>query len=595
MKNLITALNFLLLAIIIIVYALLYNHSKDAEYLIYSKNALNIFVICFLFFLSPKIIQGIKNLKTTPSLYTPKPKVNFNDYQFIWNNFLNNLPIASIIFDTDFKILNRNEEFLNLENKILKQDITNLLEGLSSKENILSETCKKSLLNRDKFEILDVKLNSSGNHNFSLLIHPVDSELEIQKFFCVLIDNSEKLELKEKFIQAQKMQGIGQLAGGIAHDFNNILTAIIGFCDLLLSRYSPEDQNFVDTMQIKQNANRAANLVRQLLAFSRRQTLQLSVLNINDVISEVSELLRRLIGENIELHVDYAQDIWDTKADKAQLEQVLINLVVNARDAMEGKQGRVHIAVENIEFFSIKDLKFIYPNHVVSDDIEPAKYIKITFEDNGTGIKRENLKKIFEPFFTTKDVGKGTGLGLSTVTGIIQQSGGIIGVSSLEGKGTQFVILLKKAEKSLISPEQKITNDPEKLQTDTTKDLTGVGSILIVEDEDAVRLFSSRALKNKGYNVIEAFSGDNALQVIEETGGNNIDLIISDVVMPGISGPEMVEKVLLKFPKIKIIFVSGYGEDVFHQQYGSERKFNFLSKPYSLAQLAGKVKEVLGQ
>jgi two-component system cell cycle sensor histidine kinase/response regulator CckA len=249
--------------------------------------------------------------------------------------------------------------------------------------------------------------------------------------------------------------------------------------------------------------------------------------------------------------------------------------------------GKLEISCSNIEIFSNRDIKFKYKYYSTASDIVPGKYVLISFKDSGCGIAPENLKKIFEPFFTTKEIGQGTGLGLATVTGIIEQTGGHIYVSSQLDEGTEFLIFLKRHEKSAI----EIKNEMEKVER--PKDLTGTGTILIVEDEEPVRMFSSRALKNKGYNILEAFSGENALEVIESYGGDKIDLIISDVVMPGISGPEFVEIAVGKYPKIKVIFVSGYGEDAFYQKYGSERKFNFLPKPYSLSQLAEKAKEII--
>jgi len=589
LKLLVTFLNFFFLALIIIVFTFLYKKTHDSAYLSYAEYTLNIFAIGIIIFLLPKIIEIISRLQ---NLKIRKKEVKKkNSISDIWYNYFFNLPVPAIVFDSDFAINQKNEAFLFLEEKIIKQNIIHLTDGLNLSEESLISSLKKSVLGKNKYEIIDVKLKSSGNQNYSLFITSPESDERENSFIAIFIDNSEKLELKEKFIQAQKMQGVGQLAGGIAHDFNNILTAIIGFCDLVLARYKASDQSFVDVMQIKQNANRAANLVRQLLAFSRRQTLQMEVLNITDVISEISSLLRRLIGENLKLNLDYSKEIWDIKADKAQLEQVLVNLAVNARDAFAGKNGEIKIKIENLEVFSLRDVKLNFADYAYNEDIEPGKYVRISFEDSGSGIKPENLKKIFEPFFTTKEVGKGTGLGLSTVSGIIQQSGGNILVSSEVGKGTQFVILLKRYERSLNDPKEvKNIKTDEKPQ-----DLTGHGTILIVEDEDPVRLFSTRALKNKGYNVLDAFSGENALEIIEQTGGDKIDLIISDVVMPGISGPEMVEKVLAKHPNIKVVFVSGYGEDVFYQQYGMEREFNFLSKPYSLNQLAEKVKELLSR
>ncbi len=502
-----------------------------------------------------------------------------------WNSLIEEGPIPAIIFNNSLEIKKKNRAFLNmLKNNSLNPDAKKL-------ENIFTgefEALAVALtLNPDKVTMGDAKLNNYSKSPFIFYFCMIGTDGDEKIYLAQFVDNTEKIDLKEKFIQAQKMQAVGQLSGGIAHDFNNILTAIIGFCDLLLTKHAPGDASFVDIMHIKQNANRAANLVRQLLAFSRKQTMQMEVLNIGDVLSEISNLTRRLIGENISLAVNSERNIWDIKADKSQLEQVLVNLAVNARDAMKDG-GVLDISCRNVEIFSPRDVKPKYHNMASSSDIQPGKYVKISFSDTGSGIPADNLKKIFEPFFTTKEIGRGTGLGLATVLGIIEQSDGYIYVSSEENSGTEFLIFLNRYERT----SADIKN--EEAKKERTKDLTGTGTVLIVEDEEAVRMFSTRALKNKGYNVIEAFSGENAIEVIEAFGGDKIDLIISDVVMPGISGPEFVEQISPKFPNIKVVFVSGYGEDAFYQKYGTERKFNFLAKPYSLNQLAERVKELLG-
>ncbi|WP_417317928.1 response regulator [Emcibacter sp.] len=397
-----------------------------------------------------------------------------------------------------------------------------------------------------------------------------------------LIDTTEQKSLELQFAQSQKMQAVGQLAGGIAHDFNNLLTAITGFCDLLLVRHGPGDQSFSDIIQIKQNANRAANLVRQLLAFSRQQTLRPKVLIITDVLAELSNLLRRLIGETIELEMKHGRGLGPVKVDQGQLEQVIINLCVNARDAMpEG--GRIMIRTRNIPYQESTKISERYKV------MPPNDYVLLEVEDTGTGIAKEHLGKIFEPFFSTKEVGKGTGLGLSTVYGIIKQTDGFIFPTSELGKGTTFSIYIPMHKESKRDVEEdQVAEEGEKK---AAKDLTGKGNILLVEDEDAVRMFASRALKNKGYKIYEANSGDKALKIVNELEGD-LDLIISDVVMPQMDGPTMVKKVKEKYPTLKVIFISGYAEDAFDKNLGEE-DFNFLPKPFSLKQLAEQVKDVL--
>jgi two-component system cell cycle sensor histidine kinase/response regulator CckA len=408
---------------------------------------------------------------------------------------------------------------------------------------------------------------------------------EAPQIIAQLIDTSEQKSLEQRFVHSQKMQAVGQLAGGIAHDFNNLLTAMIGFCDLLLMRHPAGDQSFADIIQVKQNANRAANLVRQLLAFSRRQTLQPKMLDITDVLAELSNLVRRLIGENIELKMIHGRDLGMVKADQGQLEQVFINLAVNARDAMTGG-GRLTIQTKHITIDDKNAIERDLIPPVEDEAIVDGDYVLVEMIDTGTGIPRDLLQKIFEPFFSTKEVGSGTGLGLATVYGIIKQTGGYVYVSSTEGKGTKFCLFFKRYKQEAM---QAVAAAPEQVTTD---DLTGKGTVLLVEDETPVRTFAARALRNKGYSVLEADCGETAIEMMEKHG-KEVDVIVTDVIMPGINGPTMIETIAPKFPQVKVIFISGYAEDVFVQSYGSEREFNFLAKPFTLKQLASKVKEVI--
>lgn len=407
-----------------------------------------------------------------------------------------------------------------------------------------------------------------------------------------LIDITEQKNLELRFSHSQKMQAVGQLAGGVAHDFNNLLTAMIGFCDLLLMRHPAGDQSFADIMQIKQNANRAANLVRQLLAFSRRQTLQPKVLDLTDVLAELSNLIRRLIGENIELKMTHGRDIGHVRADQGQLEQVLINLAVNARDAMTGG-GSLSITTRRAAINKEHPL----PRDAMApaeDDttIPDGEYVLIEVTDTGTGIPKPILQKIFEPFFSTKEVGSGTGLGLSTVYGIIKQSGGYVYVASKEGEGTSFLLYFPvvAAEEAAVA----VAAEAESAEKSANIDLTGNCTILLVEDETPVRIFAARALRNKGYTILEADCGETALEIMRSQG-KDVEVIVTDVIMPGMNGPTMVDKIAPQFPNVKVIFISGYAEDVFVNNYGSERKFNFLAKPFTLKQLAQKIKEVVGK
>jgi two-component system, cell cycle sensor histidine kinase and response regulator CckA len=396
------------------------------------------------------------------------------------------------------------------------------------------------------------------------------------------IDVTEQKNLEVQFAQSQKMQAVGQLAGGVAHDFNNLLTAMIGFCDLLLMRFRPGDPSFADIMQVKQNANRAANLVRQLLAFSRQQTLQPRIIDITDVLVELAHLLRRLIGESIELKMVHGRDLGLAKVDQGQLEQVIINLAVNARDAMAGG-GTLTIRTANATQTSA-----LTRGH----EVMPAgNYVLISVADTGVGITPENLARIFEPFFSTKEIGSGTGLGLSTVYGIVKQTGGFIFVDSAPGRGAVFQIYLPRYQ-SADGQVAVRAEAAEATEAPVIRDLTGIGTVMLVEDEDPVRIFGARALRNKGYKVIEAKSGESAIEAIEGAG-EKIDLLITDVVMPHMDGPSLVRQVRESHPDMKVIFISGYTEDSFRQRLDSDSDIHFLPKPFSLRQLAGKVKEVI--
>lgn len=394
------------------------------------------------------------------------------------------------------------------------------------------------------------------------------------------LDMTERRNLETQFAQSQKMHAVGQLAGGVAHDFNNLLTAMIGFCDLLLLRHKPGDQSFADIMQIKQNANRAANLVRQLLAFSRQQTLQPRVIDITDSLTELSHLLRRLIGENIELRMVHSRELWPVKVDQVQLEQVVINMAVNARDAMPGG-GKLTIQTRNLS------VQTPVRQHEDDAEVPHGDYVAIDVSDTGTGIPDDHLPHIFEPFFSTKAVGSGTGLGLSTVYGIVRQTGGYILVESTPGRGTLFTVLLPRHRGG--RTETSAQSEP---RDRPGTDLTGSETILLVEDEDPVRLFSTRALRNKGYKVLEAKSGEAALQQMA-IARSRIDLLITDVVMPGLDGPTLIRKVRAHQPSMKVICISGYAEDRFREDLKDVQPIHYLAKPFSLKQLAGKVKDVL--
>ncbi|MGN6374652.1 MAG: response regulator [Sphingomonas sp.] len=391
-----------------------------------------------------------------------------------------------------------------------------------------------------------------------------------------LKDNSEESRLKREVEQATKMRAVGQLAGGVAHDFNNVLTAIIGHCDLMLMRHSPGDSDFDDIQQIKANSNRAASLTRQLLAFSRQQTLRPQVLQLPDVISEVTNLLKRLLGETVHLVVKHGRDLGPVRADPGQLEQVVVNLAVNARDAIGPGGGTLTIETMAVPAEEVRRMG--------SDVLPIGDYTALRLTDTGSGIPPDVLPKIFEPFFTTKDVGKGTGLGLSTVYGIVKQSGGYIFADSKPGKGATFTIYLPVHAAGVPAPARQAPIGRK------AGDLWGSGTVLLVEDEDMVRAVAERALTRQGYSVMTAENGEAALELLENAG--RPDLLISDVVMPTMDGPTMVAHVRQRYPDLPILFMSGYAEEQLRRSIDIDN-VAFLPKPFSVQQLAEAARDAL--
>ena len=420
-------------------------------------------------------------------------------------------------------------------------------------------------------EPVDIAFEGDKERSGRVYLSPVErAEGESEAAIAYAIDTTEQRALEMQIAQSQKMQAIGQLAGGIAHDFNNMLTAIIGFSDFLLMNHRPTDPAFQDIMNIKQNANRAAGLVRQLLAFSRQQTLRPERLQLGDVLSELSILLGRLLGENIELKLDSGSDIWPVKADLHQFEQVIINLAVNARDAMPNG-GKLVIRTANVGERDSLELG--------QHRVPPGEYVLIEVSDTGTGMAPEVMQKMFEPFFSTKEVGRGTGLGLSTVYGIVKQTGGHIIPDSELGRGTVMRVYLPRYVE--VAGEAEPARAPAPVRREQPKDLTGRGTVLLVEDEDAVRSFAARALGQRGYHVLEATTGTEALEMFTSYNGD-VDLVVSDVVMPEMDGPTLMKHLRSERPDVKIIFISGYAEDAFRRNLSDKEDFMFLQKPFDL-------------
>jgi len=495
-----------------------------------------------------------------------------------FQRFFEEAPLGIALVDNKGNITECNDAFAQMLSKPLHELLgTALLSQVKDSSHTKAENVFSKIRSGQKPDsAIEIELKGPSDDKSvvtQMFASPFMGENGVVLHF---INVTERKNLEAQFTQSQKMQAVGQLAGGIAHDFNNLLTAMIGFCDLLLMRHRAGDPSFADIMQIKQNANRAANLVRQLLAFSRQQTLQPKVMDVTDVITDVSHLLRRLIGAGIELKINHERDLGLIKVDQGQMEQVLVNLAVNARDAM-GNTGTLTIKTRN---FINKQKRQM----VGTDEMPPGEWVAIDVADTGTGMPPEVVARIFDPFFSTKPLGQGTGLGLSTVYGIVRQSNGYVGVDTVLGKGTTFSIYMPRAEEKAMT-EQVAAPVVEKVE-----DLTGSSRILLVEDEDAVRSFSVRALQNKGYEVFEASSGDNALELLTEKKPK-LDLVVSDVMMPGMDGIELSKHIRERYPNITIIFMSGYTEDKFKDDMGPG--IHFLAKPFTLKQLAEKVKEVL--
>ncbi len=516
--------------------------------------------------------------------------LSLSEYRF--QRLFAEAPIGILILDARLQVMECNNAFLSISRRKREAIITLPIADLIAPEGRREALADLNEVLSGKDMLKPLSLRMQGDKEIAVHIFAkrfgispagVESESKDEGLMLYFIDVTEQKRLEVQFSQSQKMQAIGQLAGGVAHDFNNLLTAMIGFCDLLLQRHRPGDQSFSDIMQIKQNGNRAANLVRQLLAFSRQQTLQPKVLNVVDVMSELTNLLRRLIGAQIQLDMVHGRDIGLVKCDQGQLEQVITNLVVNARDAMPGG-GRVSISTRH---HVQKE-----PALRGQDEMPPGDYVAIQVEDTGCGIPKEILPRIFDPFFSTKEVGSGTGLGLSTVYGVVRQTGGFVSVESEVGKGTRFTVYLPALEEGATRLTVVASNDEDRDDDKPGPDLTGRGTILLVEDEDAVRVFSARALRNKGYNVFEARSGEEALEVLGKDG-DKIDLTVTDVVMPQMDGPTLYKHLRERWPRMKVVFVSGYTEDRLREQFSAGEAIHFLGKPFSLKQLASKVKEIL--
>jgi two-component system cell cycle sensor histidine kinase/response regulator CckA len=513
--------------------------------------------------------------------------------------FFQNTPMAIATVDRDGGIVRTNPLFARLFHNVLSVESGDRSIGAVIAERdrgALEAAIAQAARGRGDIAPVDAALAVEGERSARFYVTAVEEEERDQEAAIVYaLETTAQRELETKLNQQQKMELVGQLAGGIAHDFNNVLSAIIMATDFLLNAHKPTDPSFGDIMQIKQNANRAASLVRHLLAFSRKQTLRPQVLDLGEVLSDLTMLLRRLIGEKVTLDVVHGRDLWPVKVDISQFEQVVVNLAVNARDAMS-EGGRLTLRTTNV---TAKECERYH-----AKGMPAADYVLVEVGDTGTGIPEAILDKIFDPFFSTKEVGKGTGLGLSTVYGIIKQTGGFVYVDSALHEGTTFRIFLPRH----IASAQEAAESAAKLEApaisgtlaaaDQVKraaaaDLTGEGTILLVEDEEGLRALNARGLTSRGYTVLEAGNGVEAIDVLEKSD-KPVDLVVSDVVMPEMDGPTLARE--LRIPQ------SG-PEDYFRLRLRRGRvpekhlpehgQFAFLPKPFTLKQLVAVVKETL--
>ncbi|MDO6483038.1 hybrid sensor histidine kinase/response regulator [Shimia thalassica] len=486
------------------------------------------------------------------------------------------LPVALLKLAPDGHVIVANKSARRLlgDENVIRRPLHDLMEGLGRSINDW---------------LAEAAAGLGDSHTEFLVLKRSDREVFVQvslsrimvedrvALMAVLTDATELKSLEAQFVQSQKMQAIGQLAGGVAHDFNNLLTAITGHCDLLLMRHDQSDPDYADLVQINQNANRAAALVGQLLAFSRKQNLRPEVLDLRDTLADLTHLLNRLVGERIHLTLCHDPALRSVRADKRQLEQVLMNLVVNARDAMPDG-GEIVIETESLS------LERAWKRDRAT--VPPGDYVCVKVKDQGIGIPSDKIQKVFEPFYTTKRTGEGTGLGLSTAYGIVKQTGGYIFVDSVIDQGTCFSLLFPVHEVYDVAgpalPSQKQEQIP----------LVEGGVILLVEDEAPVRSFACRALRLKGFTVLEAASGEEALETLEDAS-IGIDLFVSDVVMPGLDGPGWVTQAHENRPGTPVVFMSGYAEDSFSDTQARIPNTAFLQKPFSLNQLVESVQDMM--
>ena len=552
-------------------------------------------------------------------------RTDLNKMTDLYDWIFSSAPIGIIFADKQQHILEINDYAVRLFEKSA-DDIK--LKKLSAyfnddAKNKIKKIFAENTSNDNAADFETILASSAEEKNVQISVRPMQFNYAqttdvTEGFIVYLTDNTSKRNLEMQVAQAQKMQAFGQLAGGVAHDFNNLLTAVIGYCDLLIQRHGVGDPSFSDLVQLKYNVNRAVGVARQLLAISRKQPLNPKLVDVTEAFAELDHLLSRLLGEQIKFKITYGQDLGYIRVDRVQFSQVMINLVINAKDAMNGK-GTLSIA--------IRSERLNQPYRFGADLIKPGDFVVISVTDTGCGIPPENMERIFEPFFSTKKniVGSGTGLGLAMVYGIVRQTEGFIKVHSEVGVGTTFEIYLPSYEKNENSEEKTpdsqeeiildksgkaamttapiAVNQDNKLilglnisSFDTQRTLArnpGEIKILFVEDEDAVRIVGARGLRQRGFAVVDCVSAENALTHIEND--EKFDMMITDMMMPGMSGADLAKIAHQKQPDMIILLASGYSEEIARKELAGSQDFYFISKPYSLDDLHKKVKEILEQ
>jgi two-component system cell cycle sensor histidine kinase/response regulator CckA len=520
-----------------------------------------------------------------------------------FTRFFHNTPMAIAAVDQQSKIKRSNALFARVFHPVLKGEGTadrSILDVIAERDRgALEAAIRRAGEGQGEIAPVDAALEGAGERFARFYVTAIKEEERDQEAAIVYaLETTEQRHLQGQVDTAQTMELVGKLAGGVAHDFNNVLGAIIMATDFLLNAHKPTDPSFQDIMQIKQNANRAAALVRQLLAFSRRQTLRPEVVDLNESLSDLGMLLRRFLGEKIALNVVPSRDLYPVKIDIAQFERSIINLAANSRDAMTDG-GRFTLRTSNLD--AEASARFQYKGMPIGE------YVLVEVADSGVGIAPEIVDRIFQPYFTTKDVGKGTGLGLSTVYGFVKQTGGFIYVETELGKGSTFRIFLPRyvaGADDVQMPQLPEAAAPaiagaiaaaDEVKRTAAADLTGEGTILLVEDEEGLRALNARGLASRGYTVIEASNGVEALDALEklEKRGGQVDLVVSDVVMPEMDGPTLFKELRRRIPDVKVIFVSGYAEDAFEKSLPGNDRPAFLPKPFTLKQLVATVKETM--